>query len=179
MDKLQNYNVAFTGLKVGKHQFKFKINQAFFDLFGTEQEFFNPEINIDVLLDKHSTFLEFWIEINGTVQLICDISNDEFSHPVENEMKILVKQGEEYDDSNEEVITIPHTDSDFNIAQLAYELVTLSIPMKKLSPNLGDDNDYQKIIDQYSPKIKEDKEENQAEEIDPRWEALKKLKDNN
>lgn len=175
MDKLQNYNIAFTGLKLGKHQFKFEINQAFFDLFGTEQEFFNPEIDINVLLEKHSTFLEFWIDINGTVQLICDISNDEFSHPVENEMKILVKQGEEYDDSNEEVITIPHTDSDFNIAHLAYELVTLSIPMKKIAPDL--DDDYQKILDQYSPKI--EKEEEQAEDIDPRWEALKKLKDNN
>ncbi len=177
MDKLQNYNIAFTGLKQGKHQFKFEINQAFFEIFGTEQEFFNPEININVLLDKHSTFLEFWIEVSGTVQLICDISNDEFSHDIENQMKMLVNFGEEYDDSNEEVITIPQSDSDFNIAQLAYELVILSIPMKKISPDLGTDNDYQKILDQYSPKIEE---ENSTEEIlDPRWEALKKLKDNN
>jgi hypothetical protein len=58
-------------------------------------------------LEKHTTFLEFDITTSGTVGLVCDISNEEFSHPISNNIKVLVKFGEEYDDSNEEVITIP------------------------------------------------------------------------
>ncbi|WP_300673632.1 DUF177 domain-containing protein [Soonwooa sp.] len=176
MDKFKNYNIAFTGLKTGKHQFRFEINQAFFDLFGIEQEFTKPRIQVDVLLDKHTTFMEFWLDITGDIELVCDISNEEFDYPINQNMKILVKQGEEYDDSNEEVITIPHSDSDFNIAQLVYEGVMLSVPMKKLSPNLKDEDDYHQLLEKYSPKIKE---EEQEDEIDPRWAALKKLKDNN
>lgn len=176
MDKFKNYNIAFTGLKTGKHEFRFEIDQAFFDLFGIEQEFTKPRIQVDVLLDKHTTFLEFWFDISGKIELVCDISNEEFDHPIKHDMKILVKQGEEYDDSNEEVITIPHSDSDFNIAQLVYEGVMLSVPMKKLSPNLKDEDDYHQLLEKYSPKIKEEEQEN---EIDPRWAALKKLKDNN
>ena len=177
MDRFRNYDIAFSGLKTGKHDFKFEINQEFFDLFETEQEFFNPEINVDVFLDKHTTFLEFYINVSGTVQLICDISNDEFSENISNDLKVLVKFGEEYDDSNEDIITIPHKDSEFNIANLIYEAVVLSIPMKKLAPSVRDNDEYQKLLDQYSPQITEEDEEEQS--IDPRWEALKKLKDNN
>ncbi len=177
MDRFRNYDIAFSGLKTGKHDFKFEINQEFFDLFETEREFFNPEINVDVLLDKHTTFLEFYINVSGTVQLICDISNDEFSENISNDLKVLVKFGEEYDDSNEDIITIPHKDSEFNIANLIYEAVVLSIPMKKLAPSVRDNDEYQKLLDQYSPQITEEDEEEQS--IDPRWAALKKLKDNN
>ena len=173
MDKFRNYDVAFTGLKNGKHEFKFEVEQSFFDLFETEQEFTNAHINVDVALEKHTTFLDLEVTISGKVDLICDITAEEFSHPINNSIKILVKFGEEYDDSNEEIITIPHGDSAFNIAQIIYEAVMLSIPMKKISPNVNDEDI--ELIEKFSPKI----EENKEHEVDPRWEALKKLKDKN
>lgn len=175
MDKFRNYEVVFSGLKEGKHKFQFEINKAFFELFETEQEFTNPRITADVLMDKHSTFLELWIRTKGVVTLVCDITNEEFDYPIENEIKVLVKFGEVYDDSDEDVITIPSTDHAFNVAQLIYEDVSLSIPMKKVSPNV-DDEDLE-ILEKYSPKETEDQAG--EEEIDPRWEALKKLKDKN
>ncbi len=178
MDKFRNYEVVFSGLKNGKHEFQFEINKAFFELFETEQEFTNPRITADILLDKHTTFLEFWIKTSGLVTLVCDITNEEFDYPIENEIKVLVKFGEEYDDSNEEVITIPETDHAFNVAQLIYEDVILSIPMKKISPNV-DEEDLE-ILDKYSPKETEEANDESSEEtVDPRWEALKKLKDKN
>lgn len=178
MDKFRNYEVVFSGLKNGKHEFQFEINKAFFELFETEQEFTNPRITADILMDKHTTFLEFWIKTSGLVTLVCDITNEEFDYPIENEIKVLVKFGEEYDDSNEEVITIPETDHAFNVAQLIYEDVILSIPMKKISPNV-DEEDLE-ILDKYSPKETEEANDESSEEtVDPRWEALKKLKDKN
>lgn len=179
MDKLRNYDVVFSGLKNGKHTFQFEIDQAFFDLFEAEQEFSNPRITANVLMDKHSTFLEFWINISGTVGLQCDITGDYFDHPIENEIKILVKFGESYDDSNEEVITIVENDHAFNVAQLIYEDVLLSIPMKKLSPNISAED--LEILERFSPKESEEpsEEDSQTDNVDPRWEALKKLKDKN
>lgn len=174
MDKLRNYDISFSGLKNGKHEFHFEIENSFFELFDTEQEFTNPHINVKVLLDKHSTFLEFWIETSGTVELVCDISNESFQHEVSNEIKVLVKFGEEYDDSNEEVIVIPMQDYAFNVAQLIYEDVVLSIPMKKVSPNISDED--LNVLEQFSPQEHPEIEE---QESDPRWEALRKLKDNN
>ncbi len=176
MDKLRNYDVSFSGLKNGKHEFKFEIDKTFFQLFDTEQEFTNPRIEVNVLLDKHTTFLEFEIKIKGWVELVCDITNEDFDYPIENEIKILVNFGEEYDDSNEDVITIPTSDHAFNIAHLIYENVMLSIPMKKISPNVSDED--LKILEQFSPKDMEETEEKEHES-DPRWDALRKLRDNN
>lgn len=173
MDKLRNYDVSFSGLKTGKHKFRFEINKEFFQLFDTEQEFTNPRITADVLLDKHSTFLEFDIEVNGTVELVCDITTENFDHPIENDMRVLVKFGEEYDDSEEDVITIPTSDHAFNISQLVYESVVLSIPMKKVSPEVSDED--LAILNKFSPKEAEE-EENKS---DPRWDALKNLKNKN
>ena len=172
MDRLRNYDIVFSGQKNGKHEFRFEIDKAFFQLFDTEQEFTEPKLVADVLMDKHTTFLEMNISTAGTVNLVCDITNENFDYPIENELNILVKFGEEYDDSEEDVITIPMSDHAFNAAQLIYESVMLAIPMKKISPDISDE-DFA-ILEKFRPtdEIKEDA-------IDPRWESLKKLKDKN
>ena len=172
MDKFRNYDVEFSGLKNGKHKFSFEIDKKFFQLFDTEQEFTEPRIVADILMDKHTTFLELLIKTSGTVNLVCDITNDNFDHPIEHEIEVLVNFGEEYDDSNVDVITIPKTDYAFNASQLIYEDVMLSIPMKKISPNISAED--LEMLEKFSPK--DIIEEEPAS--DPRWEALKKFKEN-
>lgn len=172
MDKFRNYDIAFSGLKDGKHDFRFEVNQAFFNLFETEQEFSNPKIIADVFLDKHSTFLEFEINVKGSIQLVCDITLKDFDYPIENQIKVLVKFGEVYDDSDVDIITIPHKENTFNIAQLLYEDIVLTVPMKKLSPDLSQEDIA--LLEKFSPQ--EDEIEEQEDEIDPRWNALKNLK---
>ncbi|SEF77729.1 Uncharacterized ACR, COG1399 [Halpernia humi] len=172
MDKFRNYDIAFSGLKDGKHDFRFEVNQAFFNLFETEQEFSNPKIIADVFLDKHSTFLEFEINVKGSIQLVCDITLKDFDYPIENQIKVLVKFGEVYDDSDVDIITIPHKENAFNIAQLLYEDIVLTVPMKKVSPDLSQEDIA--LLEKFSPQ--EDEIEEQEDEIDPRWNALKNLK---
>ena len=178
MDRLKNYDIEFVGLKPGRHEFRFEAEEAFFQLFDTEREFTNPHIVADVVLEKHSTFMEFTIKSSGTIELVCDITIENFDYPIENEIKVLVKTGEDYDDSNEEVITIPHQWHAFNVAQLIYEDVMLSVPMKKISPNVSEED--LELLEKFSPGVgpEEDLEE-KDEEPDPRWDALKKLKDKN
>lgn len=173
MDRLRNYDIVFSGLKNGKHQFQFEIDKEFFQLFETEQEFTEPKIVVDVFMEKHTTFLEFLVQTEGEINLICDISNDNFDYPIKNELEVLVKLGEEYDDSDVDVITISNKDHAFNIAQLIYENVILAVPMKKVSPNVSADD--LEILNRFSP----GEEIEEEPESDPRWEALKKLKDNN
>lgn len=174
MDRFKDYDIVFSGLREGKHEFIFDIDQKFFDLFDTEVEFTKAKQKAEILMDKHSTFLEFWIKTSGTVELLCDISSEPFDEPIENEMKVLVKFGEVFDDSDIEVITIPQHSHAFNAAQLIYESIVLSVPMKKISPNLTEED--QQMVKKYQP---EDHENAEEEKVDPRWEALKKLKNKN
>lgn len=185
MDKFRNYEVVFSGLKNGKHKFQFEIDQSFFELHEAEQEFTNPRLVAEILLEKHTTFLEFWIEVHGNVALECDITGEIFDYEINPELKLLVNFGETYDDSNEEVITIPSTDHAFNMAQILYEMVVLAIPMKKIAPSIAKED--WELVERYAlfsekeAKESEQKfaDENEQQEVDPRWEALKKLKDKN
>lgn len=173
MDKLKNYKIKFAGLKNGKHDFVFEIKQTFFQLFGdAEQEFDHADLQAEVQLIKHENFLEVSLSISGSVQLICDISGESFNHPLSTGIKVQVNFGDHYDDQDDEIITLPQHETEFSIAQLVYEAVNLAIPMKKVAPNIS--NETLELLEKYSP---EHQKENNS--IDPRWEALNKLKSKN
>jgi len=178
MDKIAKYNVAFTGLKNGKHDFVFDIGQEFFDLFESENEFTGANIVASVSLGKHSSFMKFEIKIEGSVILVCDISGSEYFQHISGGTNVIVKFGERYDDTDGEMITISRNQSEFNVAKLIFEVVVLSIPMKRLSPDLTDENF--KILNDFTPKIDEgyldDFHKNSNDDLDPRWSMLRKLK---
>ena len=56
MKDLKEFTIPFVGLKLGKHQFKFELKQAFFEHFEYD-EFNDAAINLNVLLEKMSTLL--------------------------------------------------------------------------------------------------------------------------
>lgn len=173
MDKFRHYELSFSGLSNGKHRFHFLVDEEFFELFNAEMEFSQPKIEVDVILEKHTTFLEVSLRIEGEVVLLCDVSGESFPYHVYHEINVLVKFGEDYDDDHDEVITIPMNSHSFNVAQLIYEAVNLSIPMKKVSPDL-DEEEYQELYQKYE--FGSEKDENSEEQVDPRWEVLSKLK---
>ncbi|MDL1913845.1 MAG: DUF177 domain-containing protein [Bergeyella sp.] len=174
MDSFRNYDVHFAGLKNGKHEFDFEITRAFFDLFEAEQEFENPECLSKVSLDKHSGFMNANIHSQGKVILNCDITGNSYVFSVENSLKILVKIGEKFDDSHEEIISLAPQDSSFNVAQLIYESIALAIPMKKIAPEISEKE--LKILEKYITNDPAADDKERTSHPDPRWEALKKLK---
>lgn len=188
MDKLKNYNIIFSGLPLGKTDFDYEITQSFFDLFQFDQDFDRPEIQVNIVLEKKSSMLELAIELKGTVEATCDLSNEEFQQTVENDTRLIVKFGEEFDDSDDEIWVIPREEYQINVAQIIYELILLSIPTKRIHPDVlagKSDSEILNVLDQYIIEEIEDNEENQMdndsdddddEEIDPRWSKLKDLK---
>ncbi|MCB0466713.1 MAG: DUF177 domain-containing protein, partial [Aequorivita sp.] len=77
MKDLKEFTIPFVGLKLGKHQFNFELTKAFFEHFEYD-EFNDAAINLDVLLEKMSTLLEFTLTFNGTVNVACDMTNEPF-----------------------------------------------------------------------------------------------------
>ena len=75
MDKFRNYDIVFSGLKNGKHEFRFEIDKKFFQLFDTEQEFTEPKVVANILLDKHTTFLELLIKNSKRAVKYCEFNN--------------------------------------------------------------------------------------------------------
>ena len=173
MDKIKNYNVSFSGLGLGKHTFQFEISQAFFDLFEFNQDFDQPDIIVELVLEKHSTFLDLIFNSKGTVQVECDISNEPYTQPIENDLELVVKFGQVFDDTDDEVWVIPEGEHEINVAQLIYEIILLSIPKKRVNPDLEDEA--LDLLYKYAPKTEEEKPENENNDTDPRWDSLKNL----
>ncbi len=173
MKKHKEYNIPFTGLKQGKHRFDYKIENKFFESFEYN-EFNATSIDLQVGLNKLTTMMELEFSASGLVNVNCDISNEPYDQPIAGNMELLVKFGEEYNDDNDEILIIPHSENQINIAQFVYEMLVLSVPLKRVHPGVLDGSlksEAMERLKELQPKeLKENKEE-----IDPRWEALKKL----
>jgi len=186
MDKLKNYNIVFSSLPFGVTDFTYDISQSFLDLFEVETDFDNPSIKIELDFEKKSTMLELEFRLNGHIEVICDITGEKFDQKISNEAKIIVKFGDEFDDSDSEIWIIPRDEYELDIAQVIYELIMLSIPIKRVHPKVinGElDSDTADLLDKYSvyeldqtEEYNEEDEDDNDDDIDPRWAKLKDLK---
>ncbi len=169
---MESYRINILGLSLAIHHFQYEFGSEFFRKYdkGLVSE---GKFTVDVALDKRETFLEAEFKIVGSVRLVCDRSLDEFDHPVDITRKIIFKYGDQEMEVSEDVMMIPHGVESLEVGQYIYEFIALAIPMKKLHPRFQDESDEEGII--YSSDSTEEKKE---DEIDPRWEMLKKLNKN-
>jgi uncharacterized metal-binding protein YceD (DUF177 family) len=165
---LREYDIAFTGLKLGEHRFDYQLDNKFFTLFEYD-EFLSADLHAEVGMVKKESSLEFQFTIDGTVNVPCDITTEPFDLPLHHEMDLVVKFGQAYDDSKDEILIIPSGEHKMNIAQYLYELSVLALPLKRLSEK-GKEL-------QLKEEMNSDKSENKDEggETDPRWDKLKDL----
>ncbi len=178
----KEYLIPFVGLKQGKHQFEFEIDKTFFDGFDFD-EYNNVNIKVDLVLEKKSTMLELSFKHKGTVNVPCDLSNEDFDLPVKGKLSLIVKFGDEFNNDNDEMLILPHGEYQVDVSQYIYEMIVLSVPLKRIHPGIKDGTLDAEILDklnELAPKKekkveKEKKEDEQKENTDPRWDELKKL----
>ena len=175
MNDLKEYLIPFVGLKIGKHQFDYQIDNTFFKNFDYD-EFNDVSVKVDIVLEKKSTMLELDFKHKGTVNVPCDVSGEEFDLPIKGKLKLLVKFGDAFNDENEELLILPHGEYQVDVSQYIYELIILSVPLRRVHPGVKDGSlsDVIEKLESLSPKENK-KEEQQNNDIDPRWENLKKL----
>jgi hypothetical protein len=97
------------GLKVGKHHFEYQISNAFFEVFDYD-EFESSDIKVNVVLEKK--ILELVFKHEGTVNVPCDLTSEDFDLPIQGEMKLLVRFGDTYNNDNEELLVLPFGEFD-------------------------------------------------------------------
>ncbi len=177
MSKTKEYLIPFIGLKLGKHHFEYQISNAFFEIFDYD-EFQNSDIKVNVVLEKQSNLLELNFKHKGTVNVPCDMTGEDFDLPIKGKMKLIVRFGEEYNNDNEELLILPFGEFEIDIAQYIYEMIVLSVPLRRVHPGVKDGSLKTEALEKLNElSVKESKEENKEKEenIDPRWDKLKQL----
>jgi uncharacterized protein len=168
------YRINIVGLSNKEHLFHYEFGDEFFDKYGSNLVS-KGDFQVDLRLNKHETFLEAAFQIKGVAKLICDRSLEPFDYPIENTHKIVFKYGDKDEEITDEIIIIHRDTASLEVGQYIYEFIGLSIPLKKLHPRFQEEEEENpdgKII--YSSA--EPLESKNGEEIDPRWNILKKLK---
>jgi uncharacterized metal-binding protein YceD (DUF177 family) len=169
---LNDFVVNIIGLAKKQHSFEFKLDEAFFNQYGS-QTVAKGDFDAIVVLDKRETFIEAKFEIKGKAELICDRSLEPFDEHMHLHRTVRFKYGQEPGEVTDEIVVIKQEQESLDIGQFMYEFVVLNVPIKKIHPKFQnevdeEDDDEGKMV--YQTKVAEE------ETIDPRWEKLKKLK---
>ena len=176
MKVTNEFLIPFVGLKLGKHRFDFEINKKFFDSFDYH-EYENCDIKATVILEKKAIMLELSFKHKGTVYVPCDTTNEMFDLPVKAKLNLVVQFGEEYNNDNEELLILPHGEFQIDVSQYIYEMIVLSIPLKRVHPGIKDGTLKTEALQKLTELSVKEKEKNivKEENIDPRWDKLKQL----
>ena len=175
--ELSKYNIGIYGLEDRPYEFEYEIGPAFFaevpqDIIG------KGDFRVQLRLEKSSTMIQLWFDIEGQAELTCDRSLEPFMEPVDTRQKMLLKFGDRDEELTEEISTIGRNTTQINVAGYIYEFIALALPMKKIHPDLRKGSDESEEEETESLIYSSEKQEahETAEKTDPRWEALKKLK---
>ncbi|WP_235152347.1 DUF177 domain-containing protein [Dyadobacter sp. CY345] len=185
MKELSKYNIDIYGLEDKQYDYDMESGDAFFE--ELEQDLIERgQFKTHVVLKKSATMLQLHFHTEGSVELTCDRTLEPFEEPIISDDQIILKFGDRDEELTDEIEIINRNTNRINVAKYVFEFIALSLPVKKLHPSLreegpGDeDAEEDEVILVYSSEDKEASEEDSdsEEKIDPRWEALKKLKGN-
>ncbi len=176
MDYLKNYNINFSGLDAGMHEFEFVVDNKFFEQFE-KAEIEECNINVHINLHKEEDMVSMFINIDGIINVMCDRCLDYFNMKLQDKTELFIKLGHEYKEIEDNSIVIPRDEEQYNMSQFLYEYIHLLIPISKSHEEYAIDGkscdaSVLKKLEEHYP----GNQENKFNEIDPRWEALKKLK---
>ena len=170
----KDYIIPFEGLKIGKHDFKFHITDAFFE--GLAYSIIHgADIVVQFTLNKKEPMLIGAVEMQGVLQKPCDRCSEMMEVPVDISHQVVFKFGEEEAD-DPDLFVLPPSTYELDISSVFYELLTVALPNRAVHEEEDCNEEMIDLIDEYATSEKEDREEDTSEDsTDPRWDALKKL----
>jgi len=166
---LDQYILQFSGLGDGLHQFEYSVNGTFFHEFAYE-EISDCDVHVRVDMSKQPEMLELKFTFSGYVVCACDRCMENYKQEVSGHERLVVKFGEQTDETSDDMIILPHHENEINLGQYIYESIVLLLPQRRVHPE--DENGKSDCNPEI---IKRLDDLSQQKNTDPRWDDLKKL----
>jgi uncharacterized metal-binding protein YceD (DUF177 family) len=170
-----HYTIPLSGLKEGRHEFDFEIDNRFFEKFE-ESEVREGSLIAEITIDKRSTHADLDFRIKGTVSIYCDRCLDKFLYPVESKNRLLIKFGRNDEENDPDILYLPSGENEFDLNQHLYDFIMLALPIRRIHP---DDEEGNSTCNPAMLKKLDDLRTDEESHTDPRWDDLKKLMNNN
>lgn len=165
------HTIPLQTLKEGKYDELLKLGKEFIEEQEME-EIYDADLSVEIHFVKQQNLHTLSLKMKGTISVACDRCLDVFALPIEMNQEMIVKIGEKDDElaDAENVMVISAEETEFGISPILYEMIMLSIPLKKIHPNEKDCNP--EVVSY----LKQSKKSKQKEEkTDPRWDSLKNM----
>lgn len=193
MGKFSKFSLPLKSLPVGTHSFEFNPDKAFFENMESA-DIHDANLNCEVQVKYDGDVYDLHFHITGDVTVLCDRCLEEMSWPVDAVYHVEVKYGDDFTDDSDELIEIPSSVNDLNVAYMIYDTVSLAVPIKHVHPagkcnrqmsallhkhRVSDMNDEDaELEDELMDGIDNDAPSD-GQATDPRWAALRDLASEN
>ena len=128
--------IPLNGLAAGENVFSWRAGKEFFESFENT-EILDAQLEAEVRVEKSGRYVGVDCEVTGDVIVECDRCLDELVLPVDVEILLSVKYGEE-EQSDEiqtgdrEIIFVPEDCAELDMSQIIYDDVCTSLPMQRM-----------------------------------------------
>jgi len=189
LGKFDLYKISLKGIQPDIQELDFDLDQAFFKAIDSP-EVSKGVVHVHLLINNKPDRFEFKFDIDGYGLVPCDRCLDDVKVPVSTKETLYVKFGDEYADDGDNVVVIPEKEGEINIAWFLFEFIALQIPIKHVHPT-GECNKPMlsklrkfRVVDENDSEENEgesfdDEEPTESDDVDPRWDKLKNIIDNN
>jgi len=189
LEKLAEMKLSIASLPFGSEQFNYHLDGKFFnEIEDSEVRSGSVDVAVSVNHSQEGIY-ELDFVCNGVINIPCDRCLDDMEHHVDTTYHLTVKMGDALDDSLDNVLVIPSSWRNLDLAPIVRDTVLLTIPMMHVhSPGECNEemlgrlsehaaHDYDSDDDFFAPPQQSDNEDT-PQSIDPRWAALQKLVEN-
>lgn len=189
MGKFDIYNIQLKAMEVGKSEIGYHLGNEFFKAID-EEAIQKGNVTAKVSITKTIKESELHFKLEGKVVVLCDRCLEEMDQPIKTSGHLIVRMGKEFKDDGDDVVIIPEEQGIINVSWFLYEFIELAIPIKhvhpfgrcnsgmasKLNEHLVDSESFEDDAVSFDDTISSVDNGSDEGKIDPRWEALKKLK---
>lgn len=184
MRKVDEFQLPLKGVPIGTQSFKYHLDGAFFNGDDDKNDVIGSDVTVALTADyRAGGICELRFEFSGEISVPCDRCLDPMPIAIDTTYDLSVKEGTRLDDSTDNVLEVPADMRYLDIAPAMRDTVLLCIPIMHVHADGECNPDMLKALDSHAAtsgadEQLDDEEPNDSGMADPRWEALRKLKDN-
>lgn len=133
MGKFTEYKLPLKSMPEGVQDFEYHLTKQFFSNMEN-QDVRDADVLVKLAVNHRNGVYDLTFDVTGDVTVACDRCLDDLNLPVETSYHIIVKYGDDYDDSADDYLQIPESDNYLNVAYIIHDTVALTIPIKHVHP---------------------------------------------
>ena len=172
MNCLENFQIDLKSQKEGLQTLEYDLDDSFFKAIeGSEVSAGRLHVTVDVER-VNDAFFALHFRGDGIVMVPCDICLEDMEQPVGIDERLSVKLGEE-NSEDDDLVTVAEDEGILDVAWYLYEFIVLNIPIRHVHAPGKCNPAMIRTLEEYSA-VRSGEEDEKP--MDPRWEALLKLK---